>query len=168
MDRWDEQIVGSAFQINEKDQTLDLYASYTKLLPLPEVDKSNLYRELLGLLYSITHFEPYIRENTFGSLILSDCSALSYLRQIKNHNTRLENVSNYLSSFDNVSFFHISRSSNFLSDSLTHQWSGTQIQIENQLQKSELEKASKINTPDGTIIKPHQIKQLLCEPLDEN
>ena len=127
-----------------------------------------MYRELLGLLYSITHFEPYIRENTFGSIILSDCSALSYLRQLKNHNTRLENVSNYISSFDDISFFHISGSSNFLSDSLTRQWSGTQIQIENQLNKSDLEKVNKIDTPDGTIIKPNQIKQLLCEPLDEN
>ena len=159
-------IAGNLFQLDERTNRLVLCASFSKVLSIADAGKSNLYRELLGLIYAIQHFSIHIRSNNHKCLLLTDCSALSFLRQLKSTNTRLQNIAMYLSGFDNLALFHISGTSNFLSDAFSRMFAGQAVDMGMAVPKSSLEKFGPTQLPEGSVINPDALKYLLQQPPD--
>ena len=159
-------IAGNLFQLDTVNNRLVLCASFSKVLSLADAGKSNLYRELLGLLFCVQHFSIHIRSNTQKCLVLTDCSALSFLRQLKSTNTRLQGIAMYLSSFDNLALFHISGSSNFLSDSFSRMFAGQSVDMGLNVPKEALEKFGPSQLPEHSVINPDALRSLLQQPPD--
>ena len=159
-------IAGNLFQLDEATNRLVLCASFSKVLSIADAGKSNLYRELLGLIYAVQHFSIHIRSNNQKCLLLTDCSALSFLRQLKSTNTRLQNIAMYLSGFDNLALFHISGTSNFLSDAFSRMFAGQAMDMGMAVPKSSLEKFGPTPLPQGSVINPDALRYLLQQPPD--
>ena len=159
-------VAGNLFQLDENTNRLVLCASFSKVLSLADAGKSNLYRELLGLIYAIQHFSIHIRSNNHKCLLLTDCSALSFLRQLKSTNTRLQNIAMYLSGFDNLALFHISGSSNFLSDAFSRMFAGQSMDMGIAIPQATLEKFGPTRLPQGSVINPDALRFLLQQPPD--
>ena len=72
----------------------------------------------------------------------------------------------YLSGFDNLALFHISGTSNFLSDAFSRMFAGQAMDMGMAVPKSSLEKFGPTPLPQGSVINPDALRYLLQQPPD--
>ena len=132
-------VAGNAFQLDE-NKRLELVGSFSKLLPISDLGKSSLYREAIGLVCTLKNFEYLIRCNKGKVLIGTDSKALTFLRRLKSFNSRLLSYAVYISSFPQISIFHIQGIANVISDNLSRSKPGTKTKVPQQLNRAQMEK----------------------------
>ena len=91
----------------------------SKLLRPTERNYSILRKEALSMIHAVSQTENYIRQNDNQVILFSDCNSLQYLKQNKNHNSKLFQHALYLSSFHNLQISHIAGKYNSLADLLS-------------------------------------------------
>ena len=82
--------------------------------------KSSSFRELLAILWGITALECEIRSHGTDVVILSDC--ISLLIRQKYHNSRLLEISIFLSSFSNISVHYITGANLYFADLISRHY----------------------------------------------
>ena len=94
----------------------------SKILKQSDRNKTSSFRELLGILYGIISLESEIRAHSSEVVILSDCISLSLLHRQKYHNSRLLEISIFLSSFSNISVYYVNGPQLYFADLISRHY----------------------------------------------
>ena len=134
----------------------------SKILQQSDRNKSSSFRELLGVVWGITALESEIRAHSEDVVILSDCISLSLLIRQKYHNSRLLEISIFLSSFSNISVHYVNGPSLYFADFIRRHYN--MVYLENSESKISQE-FSEILPPAnkkyvGATLRPEQFTDL--------